>query len=42
MASSTLATIVRMRERRDLLIAVRRAMTRAAFRAELVLAISVL
>src|SRR5438270_3857844 len=42
MASSTLTMIVRMRERRALLTSVRRAMTRAAFRAELVLAISVL
>src|SRR5437868_15361631 len=41
-ASSTLTMIVRMRERRGLLTLVRRAMTRAALRAELVLAISVL
>src|SRR4051812_7212951 len=38
-ASSTLRTEVRMSERRDLLISVRRAITRAALRAEEVLAI---
>jgi hypothetical protein len=37
-ASSTLPKVVRRRERRDLLIAVRRAMTRVAFLAELVFA----
>jgi hypothetical protein len=40
-ASSTLRTIVRMRERRALLISVRRAILRAAFFAEEVLAIVV-
>ena len=38
-ASSILVIMVRICERRDLLIAVRRAMTRPAFLAELVLAI---
>src|SRR5947199_2275215 len=38
-ASSTLRTVVRMRERRAVLISVRRAITRAALRAEDVLAI---
>jgi hypothetical protein len=38
-ASSTLPKVLRKRERRDLLIAVRRAMTRVAFLAELVFAI---
>src|SRR6476620_9732452 len=41
MASSISTTTERSRERRDLLIAVRRAIWRAALRAELVLAISV-
>src|ERR1700736_1036030 len=40
-ASSTLRIVVRMSERRDLLTSVRRAMTRAALRAEEVLAIDV-
>src|SRR4051794_18294317 len=38
-ASSTLRTVVRMRERRAVLMSVRRAMTRVALRAEDVLAI---
>jgi hypothetical protein len=41
-ASSTLRTEVRMRERRAMLISVRRAITRVALRAEEVLAIDVL
>src|SRR5205807_6891048 len=40
-ASSALRTAVRMRERRAVLTLVRRAMTRVALRAELVLAMSV-
>lgn len=40
-ASSTLRTAVRKRERRDLLISVRRAICRAAFLADLVLAMVV-
>ena len=39
-ASSTLPIDVRSRERRDLLISVRRAITRVAFLADLVLAMS--
>src|SRR5690349_16325844 len=40
-ASSTLPRVLRRRERRDLLISVRRAMTRVAFLAELVFAMLV-